>query len=350
MESHRLSDYDYALPAERIAQRPAEPRDSARLLILSRETGRIEHAVFREIGRFLRRGDLLVVNNTRVFPARTLGRRATGGAIEVFFLREESPGRWHALVRCHGKPRNGEHVELEDGRLTVKLGQKSADGSWIVGIPRGLDLLKTLGQVGRMPLPPYVARDANDTRADEDRDWYQTVYARETGAVAAPTAGLHFTPDLLAALDTEGIGRVEVTLHVGAGTFQPVKEEDIRRHTMHAEYYSIGPEAAARILETRRGGGRIVAVGTTACRTLETAAQAEGGFAAGSGWTRLYVYPPWTFRMTDALLTNFHLPRSTLLMLVSALAGRERILAAYEEARREGYRFYSYGDAMLILP
>lgn len=350
MDSFNLSDFDYVLPPEMIAQTPAEPRDSARLLVLSRATGAMEHGVFRDIGGFLRAGDLLVLNNTRVFPARTLGFRATGGAIEVFFLRDLGAGRWQALIRCHGKPKNGEYVQLEDGKLAVKLGEKNPDGSWVVGIPRGLDLLKALAEVGRMPLPPYIGRGKDRSHEPEDRDWYQTVYARETGAVAAPTAGLHFTAALLDALAAQGVGRVEITLHVGPGTFQPVKEDDIRRHKMHEEYYSITPDAAARIQETRRAGGRIVAVGTTACRTLETAAQAEGGFAAGSGWTRLYVYPPWTFRMTDLLITNFHLPKSTLLMLVSALAGRERILAAYEEAKRRGYRFYSYGDAMLITP
>jgi S-adenosylmethionine:tRNA ribosyltransferase-isomerase len=350
MDSFTLSAFDYTLPPEQIAQTPADPRDHARLLTLSRATGAMEHAVFRELGRFLRPGDLLVVNNTRVFPARTLGFRATGGAIEVFFLRDLGGGRWQALIRCHGKPKNGEYVELEDGKLSVKLGEKTDDGSWVIGVPRGTDLLKTLAEVGRMPLPPYIGRGKDRAHEPEDRDGYQTVFARETGAVAAPTAGLHFTAALLDALQAQGIGRAEITLHVGPGTFQPVKEEDIRRHKMHEEYYSISPEAAARILETRRAGGRIVAVGTTACRALETAALADAGFAPGSGWTRLYVYPPWTFRMTDALITNFHLPKSTLLMLVSALAGRERVLAAYAEAQRLGYRFYSYGDAMLILP
>ena len=354
-----LSRYDYHLPPEMIAQAPAEPRDSSRLMVLHRLRpasragagggAEAQHAVFRDIGKFLRHGDLLVLNNTRVFPARTLGSRSSGGKVEVFFLRDLGEGLWEALVRCHGKPKGGEYLELEEGRLTVKLGQKTESGHWTVVVPRTRDLVETLQEVGRAPLPPYIRRDRDRVLEALDRERYQTVYAKKTGAVAAPTAGLHFTDALLRELRAAGIGAAEITLHVGAGTFQPLKDSDIRRHRMHEEFCFIGDEAAALISEARRSGGRIVAVGTTACRALETAMASPKGFGPYEGWTNLYIHPPYAFRVTDALLTNFHLPRSSLLLLVAAFAGRERILAAYEEAKRKGYGFYSYGDAMLIL-
>jgi S-adenosylmethionine:tRNA ribosyltransferase-isomerase len=344
-----ISRYDYTLPPERIAQRPAEERDASRLMVVHRADGRIEHAVFRELGRFLRAGDLLVLNDTRVFPARTVGMRSTGGKVEVLFLRDLGQGLWEAMIRAHGKPKSGEYLQLEQGRLIVKLAQKTPSGQWTVVVPRQVDLAKALQEVGRTPLPPYVRR-GEDWSLEEDRERYQTVYARQTGAVAAPTAGLHFTEELLRALRERGIGTAEITLHVGLGTFQPIKVDDIRRHRMHAESFSIGAEAAVRIAETKRAGGRVVAVGTTSCRALETAAASPRGFGPfHQGESRLYIYPPYAFKMTDALLTNFHLPRSTLLLLVAAFGGRERILGAYEEAARVGYRFYSYGDAMLIL-
>ena len=346
---HSLSDYDYTLPPERIAQAPAEPRDQSKLLVLSRETGAIRHAIFRDIIKFLRPGDLLVLNNTRVIPARTHGTRVTGGRIEVFFLRDRGEGQWEALIRAHGKTKNGEYVELEGGKLTVKVARKTEDGHWIVIVPRGVDLLKTLEEIGRVPLPPYIKRPPDGAQESADRARYQTVYAAHSGAVAAPTAGLHFTQRLLGELEQAGIRRAEVTLHVGPGTFQPIKTEDIRAHRMHEEFYSISAEAAAKILETKQAGGRIVAVGTTACRTLETVAARKEGFGPASGWTLLYIFPPYEFRMVNAMLTNFHLPRSTLLLLVSAFAGRDRVMAAYDAAQRQGYRFYSYGDAMLIL-
>jgi S-adenosylmethionine:tRNA ribosyltransferase-isomerase len=344
-----LAKYDYALPPERIAQTPATPRDSSRLMVLERESGQIRHTLFRRIGEFLRAGDLLVLNNTRVIQARTLGTRSTGGKIEVFFLRDLGrDGLWEVLLKCNGKPKNGEYVELEDDRLQVKIAQRIENGHWTVVVPKGTRLIEALEKIGRTPLPPYIHREARSDAAS-DRERYQTVYAKSPGAVAAPTAGLHFTPELLQSLRGNGIQTTEVTLHVGAGTFQPVKEKDIRRHRMHEEYFEIGEEAVALIQETRRSGGRIVAVGTTACRTLESAAAASDGPAAASGWTGIYIHPPYEFRLTDALVTNFHLPKSSLLLLVAAFAGRERILNAYEEAKREGYRFYSYGDAMLIL-
>jgi S-adenosylmethionine:tRNA ribosyltransferase-isomerase len=344
-----ISRYDYELPPERIAQRPAEPRDASRLMVVHRADGRIEHAVFRDLGRFLRSGDLLVLNNTRVFPARTIGVRSTGGKVEVFFLRDLGHGMWEAMIRAHGKPKSGEYLQLEDGRLVVKLAEKTPSGQWTVVVPRQVDLVKTLQEVGRTPLPPYVRRSEDRSLEPDDHERYQTVYARETGAVAAPTAGLHFTQGLLQTLRKGGIATAEITLHVGLGTFQPIKVEDVRRHRMHAEFFSIDPEAAARIVKTKRAGGRVIAVGTTSCRALETAAASPQGFGPFQGESRLYVYPPYEFKMTDALLTNFHLPRSTLLVLAAAFAGRERILGAYEEAKRLGYRFYSYGDAMLIV-
>jgi S-adenosylmethionine:tRNA ribosyltransferase-isomerase len=344
-----ISLYDYELPPESIAQRPAEPRDASRLMVLHRADGRIEHALFRDLGRFLRAGDLLVLNDTRVFPARTIGTRSTGGKVEVFFLRDLGRGLWEAMIRAHGRPKSGEYLQLEDGRLVVKLAEKTPAGQWTVLVPRPADLLKTLQEIGRTPLPPYVRRSEDRSLEADDRERYQTVYARQTGAVAAPTAGLHFTEVLLQALREQGVGTAQITLHVGLGTFQPIKVADVRRHRMHAEFFSIDAKAAARIAEVKRAGGRVVAVGTTSCRALETAAASPQGFGPCQGESRLYVYPPYTFKMTDALLTNFHLPRSTLLLLVAAFAGRERILGTYQEARQSGYRFYSYGDAMLII-
>ncbi len=343
-----ISRYDYVLPPERIAQRPVEPRDASRLMVVHRADGTTEHAVFRDLGRFLRAGDLLVLNDTRVFPARTIGTRSTGGKVEVFFLRDLGQGLWEAMIRSHGKPKSGEYLQLEDGRLVVKLAEKTPTGQWTVVVPRQVELVKTLQEVGRTPLPPYVHRSEDRSLETDDRERYQTVYARQTGAVAAPTAGLHFTQALLQGLREGGIGTAKITLHVGLGTFQPIKVDDVRRHRMHAEFFSIDAEAAARIADTKRAGGRVIAVGTTSCRALETAAASPQGFGPFQGESRLYVYPPYAFKMTDGLLTNFHLPRSTLLVLVAAFAGRERILGAYEEAKRLGYRFYSYGDAMLI--
>lgn len=343
-----ISKYDYELPPELIAQQAAEPRDSARLMVLDRAGGDVRHSTFGHIGEFLRPNDLLVLNNTRVFPARTLGTRSTGGKVEVFFLRDLGhDGLWEVLLKCNGKPKFGEYLELEEGLLHVKLAKKLESGHWSVVVPRGEDLIDTLERIGRTPLPPYIHREKQESDDKYDRRRYQTVYAKQPGAVAAPTAGLHFTPGLLTQLQERGIRTTEVTLHVGAGTFQPIKENDVRRHKMHEEFYSISDEAAEAIMETSRQGGRIVAVGTTSCRTLESAA-ISGEIKAGSGSTGIYIFPPYKFQFTDAIITNFHLPRSSLLLLVSAFAGRERILSAYEEAKQKGYRFYSFGDAMLI--
>ena len=343
-----LSLYDYDLPRDMIAQQPVEVRDNSRLMALNRKTGAVRHGVFREIGGFLRKGDLLVVNNTRVFPARMRGLRSTGGKVEVLFLHDMGGGKWETMISCSGNPRPGEQLMLEDDRLAVRLIKRQENGWWTVSLPRGADLFALLEALGRVPLPPYIKRDRDHERDLLDKERYQTIYARETGAVAAPTAGLHFTESLLDELAQRSITAVELTLHVGVGTFKPVRAHDVRRHKMHAEYYSITEATAARILEVKERGDRVIAVGTTTCRALEAAAS-DKGLGAGEGWADIFIYPPYEFQVIDGLITNFHLPRSTLLILVAAFAGRENILAAYEEAKRQGYRFYSYGDAMLIV-
>ena len=338
----RLEDYDYDLPAERIAQRPAEPRDAARLLVLDRRCSTLQHRIFREIGHFLRPGDVLVLNDTRVLPARLRGVRFTGGKVEALFVGELEPGQWEVMLRAGGNPRPGEVIELAEGRLPIRLLTRTGAG-WRVSVPRRADVRAVLAEHGEAPLPPYIRPAPGEEPFHRER--YQTVYAREEGAVAAPTAGLHFTPELLDALRAQGVRVATLTLHVGPGTFVPVREHDVRRHRMHAEFYRIPPETADLLRAARSGGGRIVAVGTTACRVLESCGDPP---TAHEGWTDLFILPGHPFRHTDALITNFHLPRTTLLMLVAAFAGRERILAAYREAVREGYRFFSYGDAMLI--
>ncbi len=337
-------DFDYDLPPEYIAQSPVEPRDSARLMVLDRATGTVTHAIFREIGRFLRPGDLLVVNRTRVIPARLYARKVpTGGKVELLLLRREGPGIWQAMVRGRGL-RPGVRLQVEDGPQAEIVAQ--LDGPLRrIRFAEPLDEAR-LEHVGQVPLPPYIHRPL------EDPERYQTVYAREPGSAAAPTAGLHFTPRLIRELQAQGIAFAEVTLHVGLDTFAPVKEDDPRQHKIHTEWCRLPPETAERIHAARAAGGRIVAVGTTTVRTLETAARhAPPGqlVAPFEGDTDLFILPGFTFRVVDAMITNFHLPRSTLLMLVSAFAGRETILEAYEIAKREGYRFFSFGDAMLIV-
>ena len=354
-----LSEFDYELPEDRIAQRPAEPRDSARLLVHHVQADATEHRVIRDLPELLRGGDLLVVNDTRVRPARLLGRRRSGGAVELLVLGPAGePERWKALVRPAKRLAPGEELELEHGALLARACDRlpGADGrpgaEWtfeIAGEP-GRSVEDLLERFGRMPLPPYIRREPDaDARSAVDRTWYQTVFARVPGAVAAPTAGLHMTPELLRRLAERGIDRTAITLHVGLGTFQPVSAERIEDHAMHAEEYVVPGEAAAAVARARRSGGRVVAVGTTSARTLETCGDGARGIGAGSGSTRLFITPGYSFGVVDALLTNFHLPRSTLLMLVAAFAGRERVLRLYREAIDRGYRFYSYGDAMLLL-
>jgi S-adenosylmethionine:tRNA ribosyltransferase-isomerase len=338
------ADFDYDLPPELIAQQPLEPRDASRLLVLQRATGQIEHAAFRDLPRLLRRGDLLVLNNTRVIPARLAARKPTGGKVELLLLERHGPRTWQVLVGGQGlAPGSVVELEAQPGLRAVVL-EVHAGAQRLVQFSEPIS--PRLEQIGQVPLPPYI----HEPLADRER--YQTVYAQVLGSAAAPTAGLHFTPELLAELEAAGIGREHVTLHVGLDTFLPVSEADASQHAMHGEWCELSRGAAARINAARAAGGRIVAVGTTSVRTLETAAAAaEPGQAVGAvaQSTHLFIRPGHHWRAVDAMITNFHLPRSTLLMLVSALAGRERILAAYEEAKRQSYRFYSFGDAMLIL-
>lgn len=349
----RTADFDFDLPAELIAQQPLPERDASRLLVVDRAARIWHHRGVRDLPALLRPGDLLVVNNSRVFPARIRGRRAeSGGEAELLLVEENPDSSWWALVRPGKRLRPGAQIMLPAGAVAEVL-EKNAEGHARLRFIGMADLRAWLEAHGEIPLPPYIRRDLPDA---EDRDRYQTVYARAAGSAAAPTAGLHFTPELLDALATAGIGRAEVTLHVGLGTFAPVKAERVAAHVMHEEAYAVPPETAAACAATRAHGGRVVAVGTTALRVLESVAAAHGGrVVAGGGRTRIFIRPPHRFQAVDALITNFHLPRSTLLMLVSAFAdpgggaGREFILSAYAEAVRERYRFFSYGDAMLFL-
>ena len=336
-----IHDFDYELPETLIAQTPAEPRDSSRLLVLDRRTGAVRHQFFSRILEHIRPGDLLIANDTRVIPARLLGKRAdTGGGVEVFLLHRRTQDTWEVLVKPGKKMRPGQKVWFDDS-LSCEVQDVTEFGGRVVRfLYEGL-FETVLDRLGETPLPPYIHQKLTDP------DRYQTVYARERGSAAAPTAGLHFTPTLMDKVKNMGADFAFVTLNIGLGTFRPVRIENIAEHVMHREFYSVPPETVERILETRRRGGRIVAVGTTAVRTLESAA-ASGQLAAGSGWSELFIYPGYEFRVIDALITNFHLPQSTLLMLVSAFAGRENVLAAYREAVREQYRFFSFGDAMFI--
>lgn len=334
------SDFDYDLPASSIAQEPA-PRGESRLLVLDR-TGPERHARVRDLPRLLRPGDLLVLNDTRVIPARLYGRSAGGGKMEILLIEPVGEREWDALVKPGRRARPGARFEIGE-ELTAEVIDKREDGRYRLRFSEPVE--PHLERLGHIPLPPYIHRP----EAPEDRERYQTVYASQPGAVAAPTAGVHFTGELLREIEGAGIEIAQVTLHVGIGTFKPVSAERIEEHRMERERYEIGEETAGAIRHAREAGRRIVAVGTTVVRTLEGAALAGGGeVRTGSGSTDLFITPGFRFQVVDALLTNFHLPRSTLLMLVSAFAGRERVLAAYEEAAREGYRFYSYGDAMLL--
>jgi len=349
----RTADFDFELPPELIASQPAAQRDSSRLLVLHRGSGQLEHRSFADLPEYVRPGDLLVLNNTRVFPARLVGRLPTGGACEVLLVRRVEDNRWLGLVKPGRKVRPGKVLAIGDGSLEARVLDYAGDsGERIVELvcPDGSDPLEAIERVGHVPLPPYIGRE--DT--PDDRERYQTVYARHSGAVAAPTAGLHFTPRVLEAVRAKGATTAELTLHVGPGTFRPVVVEDIESHRMEAEYYEVSSETLAALRRTKAAGGRVLAVGTTSVRTLETLSTRtdalEPGHAGGaSGWTDIFIYPGYGFKVVDCLLTNFHLPCSTLIMLVSALAGRERVLAAYAEAVRQRYRFYSYGDAMLIV-
>lgn len=340
----RTDAFDYELPQELIAQRPASPRDAARLLVLDRASGEITDATVRELPRFLSPGDLLVLNDTRVMPARLVGEKAgTGGAVEVLLLDAKEHGVWEALVRPGRRLRPGAEVLFGGGALRARVVEVTPSGGRILRFEwEGPSFEEVLHRLGEVPLPPYIKEKLDDPER------YQTVFSREEGSKAAPTAGLHFTPELLARLEARGVEIAYVTLHVGLGTFRPVKAEYVHEHQMHAEYYRLPEATAQAVRRARSRGGRVVAVGTTVVRTLE--AQATGGdVEAGEGWTEIFIYPGYEFKAVDALLTNFHLPRSTLLMLVCAFAGREQVLGAYERAKELGYRFFSFGDAMLIL-
>lgn len=341
----KVSEFDYHLPKELIAKFPVEPRDSAKLLVLNRRTGEIEHRIFRDIVDYLNPGDLLVINDTKVIPARLFGRLETGGRVEVLLVRQVEPDLWEVMARPARKLKEGKRV-IFDGELSATVKGYSGEGKRLLEfqLKGEKSFMEKLSEIGHVPLPPYIEREERP----EDRVKYQTVFARKEGAVAAPTAGLHFTEELLQKLKDKGIIIKPVTLHVGPGTFKPVKVENVEDHKMDYETYSVPEETAVAIEEVRKRGSRVVAVGTTVVRTLESAARDRGTVEPGEGRTNLFIYPGYSFKVVDALITNFHLPRSTLLMLVSAFAGKERVLNAYREAVKKGYRFYSYGDAMFI--
>ena len=341
----RLEDLDYDLPPGLIAQHPAERRDDARLLVLERSSGVLHDSRVAELGRWLRPGDALALNETRVRPARLDVRRASGGRIELLVVRPEPEGGWRVLAKPAKKAPPGTVLTTDDGCLTLEVVEMGEEGERVVRVVSG-DLDRALEAHGRVPLPPYIHRPPGP----EDRERYQTVFARVDGAVAAPTAGLHFTDGLLASLSAQGVTRVPLLLHVGPGTFRPVSAPDPAKHVMDEEWYEIAPAAAAALHAARAQGGRIVAVGTTAVRALESACDENGGaLAAARGWTRKFILPPYEFRAVDALLTNFHLPRTTLLLLVAAFAGEDLLRRAYAHAVVGRYRFYSYGDAMLVV-
>ena len=338
----KTSDFNYDLPQELIAQTPLDRRDGSRLMTLDKTTGEIGHHHFYDLPQFLRPGDCLVLNNSRVLPARLIGHRPTGGAVEILLLVDKGGDVWECLVRPGKKLREGARVTFGEGQLQAEVQEVLPDGNRLVHFEYKGIFLEVLEELGRMPLPPYIKAEL------KDQERYQTVYSKVVGSAAAPTAGLHFTPELLEQIETMGVKLCYVTLHVGLGTFRPVKEDEITEHEMHSEYCVIPRETADIINETKKNGGRVICVGTTSCRTLESWAAEDGTMTATGGWTNIFIYPGDRFKVMDALVTNFHLPESTLIMLVSALAGREHVLNAYNEAVREKYRFFSFGDAMFI--
>ncbi len=339
----KTSDFYYDLPEELIAQDPLEDRSSSRLLVLNKETGEREHRVFRDIIEYLHPGDCLVINDTKVIPARLIGERVgTGAKIEVLLLKRKENDVWETLVRPGKKMKIGAQVSFGDGLLIGEVIGIVEEGNRLIKFRYEGIFEEVLDRLGQMPLPPYI------THQLKDRNRYNTVYATHEGSAAAPTAGLHFTPELLEEIQKEGVDIARVTLHVGLGTFRPVKVENVTEHHMHSEFYQIDEEAAEKINRAKAGGGRVICVGTTSCRTIESAAAEDGHLKACSGWTEIFIYPGYKFKVLDCLITNFHLPESTLIMLIAALAGREHVLEAYEEAVRERYRFFSFGDAMFI--
>lgn len=340
MKTH---DFYYDLPEELIAQTPLEKRDTSRLMVLDRTTGNVTHKHFFDILDYLKPGDCLVMNDSRVLPARLLGHRPTGGAVEVLLLRDLGDKCWECLCKPGRKMQVGHEVVFGNGELTATVKAVQEDGNRVVEFHYEGIFLEVLERLGKMPLPPYIKAEL----ADQER--YQTVYSRAVGSAAAPTAGLHFTNELLEKIRAKGVKTAFVTLHVGLGTFRPVKADNILEHHMHSELCMMSAETAAILNETKASGGRVICVGTTSCRTLESLAGADGTFMAGSKWTEIFIYPGYRFKAMDGLITNFHLPESTLVMLVSAFAGREHVLSAYEQAVAERYRFFSFGDAMCIL-
>ncbi len=339
----KTSDFYYDLPQELIAQTPLDKRDTSRLMTLDRITGAVGHHHFYELPDFLRPGDCLILNDSRVLPARLLGQRLPGGgACEVLLLIDRGEKTWECLVRPGRKMRAGARLSFGNGELTAQVTEELPGGNRLVKFDYEGIFLEVLERLGKMPLPPYIKEEL------QDRERYQTVYSKVVGSAAAPTAGLHFTPELLRKISAMGVGIGYVTLHVGLGTFRPVKEDDITDHEMHSEFCTVPQETADLINCTKAAGGRVICVGTTSCRTLESWANEDGTMEAKAGWTSIYIYPGYKFKVMDALVTNFHLPESTLIMLVSAFAGREHVLAAYEEAVKERYRFFSFGDAMFL--
>ena len=339
----RKEDFYFDLPEELIAQDPLEDRSSSRLLVLDKETGKVEHHVFREIIDYLQEGDCLVINDTKVIPARLIGSKiGTDAKIEVLFLKRKGNDVWETLVKPGKKMKPGARVSFGDGLLKGEVLEVVEEGNRLIHFEYEGIFEEILDQLGQMPLPPYI------THQLEDKNRYQTVYAKHSGSAAAPTAGLHFTPELLKEIEEKGVQIARVTLHVGLGTFRPVKVDNILEHHMHSEFYQIDEEAAEKINRAKESGHRVICVGTTSCRTIESAADKNGKLHATNGWTEIFIYPGYEFKVLDCLITNFHLPESTLVMLVSALAGREQVLSAYEEAVKEKYRFFSFGDAMFI--
>lgn len=339
----RKEDFYFDLPEELIAQDPLEDRSSSRLLMLDKETGKVEHHVFREIIDYLQEGDCLVINDTKVIPARLIGSKiGTDAKIEVLLLKRKENDVWETLVKPGKKAKVGTRISFGDGLLVGEVVDIVEEGNRLIHFEYEGIFEEILDQLGQMPLPPYI------THQLEDKNRYQTVYAKHSGSAAAPTAGLHFTPELLKEIEEKGVQIARVTLHVGLGTFRPVKVDNILEHHMHSEFYQIDEEAAEKINRAKESGHRVICVGTTSCRTIESAADKNGKLHATNGWTEIFIYPGYEFKVLDCLITNFHLPESTLVMLVSALAGREQVLSAYEEAVKEKYRFFSFGDAMFI--
>ncbi len=344
MQTMNVKDFYYELPQELIAQDPLKDRSASRLLVMNRESGKLEHRVFKDVVDYLRPGDCLVINDTRVIPARLFGVKAdTGAKIEVLLLKRRDQNIWETLVKPGRKCRPGTEIVFGEGLLRGTVLDVVEEGNRLIRFSFEGIFEEILDRLGQMPLPPYI------THQLQDKNRYQTVYAKHDGSAAAPTAGLHFTKELLQQVQDMGVKIAHVTLHVGLGTFRPVKVDNILDHHMHSEFYMVEEAEAKKINDTRAAGGRVICVGTTSCRTVESAAGEDGKVRAGSGWTDIFIYPGYKFKVLDCLITNFHLPESTLVMLVSALAGREQVLEAYEAAVKEGYRFFSFGDAMLII-